>query len=222
MKNPPIPHSETLNHELNSTLLLYIAYTTDYISLDQLISLQQLLNALNISHAHLQPIPSTPPNTPINAHKTWASLTLHPWPLHTQLVQPLPDYYTNLAPKFLPLFSYYTDSLFTPPKKEPNCTWRCEWASYGIYNLGKGITILERLPGLQNILHAEILTIHHTLQIITHQFPDESTYIFTDSLTSLYLLIKQLKHGCLQETLILFGTGQKNCGKNWLVFLHNS
>jgi ribonuclease HI len=104
------------------------------------------------------------------------------------------DYHTNLPLKFPPLYSYYTNGSFEPPKKKQNGTWLRERAGYGIYNPCKDIQISERLPGLQNILRAELLAIHHTLQIITEQFPNEPAYIFIDSLTLLYLLISQLKH----------------------------
>ena len=80
-------------------------------------------------------------------------------------------------------------------QKKPNSTWKQENPGYGIYNPDKHITISTRLPGLQNILlKVELTTIYYTLQIITNQFPNELAYIFTDSLTSLYLLLIQLKH----------------------------
>ena len=36
--------------------------------------------------------------------------------------------------------------------------------------------------------------IHHTLQILTQEFPNERAHIFTDSLNSLYLINTQIKH----------------------------
>ena len=92
------------------------------------------------------------------------------------------------------MYSYYTDSSFKPPKQKQDGTWKRERARYRIYNLGKTIKVSERLLGLQNILQAELLAIHHALQIIVNKFPNKPTYIFTNSLTSLYLLIKQFKH----------------------------
>jgi ribonuclease HI len=52
---------------------------------------------------------------------------------------------------------------------------------------------------LQNILCAEISAIHHTLQILTQEFPNELAYIFTDSLNSLYLINTQIKHPTQQN-----------------------
>ena len=187
---PPFRNTEPWI-ELNTLTIYYIHNKqTTYTSHEQLISFQQLLNAFNIPHAHLQLIPPTPPNIPINTHKTWTSLMPPPRPLHTQTAVPFLDYHTNLASKFLPLFSYYIDSLFTPSKEESNGTWRHERAGNSIHNLVKGITISQCLPNLQNILCAKLLAIHHTLHIITHKFLDEPAYIFTNNLTSLYLLIK--------------------------------
>jgi ribonuclease HI len=100
----------------------------------------------------------------------------------------------NLPPKFPSLYSYYTDGSFDPSKQKENGTWQRECTGYGIYNPDKDIQISERLPGLQNILRAELLAIHHILQIIKNQFPEEPAYIFTNSLTSIYLLISQLKY----------------------------
>jgi hypothetical protein len=67
-------------------------------------------------------------------------------------------------------------------------------AGYGIYNLGRNINISKRLPHLQNILKAELTTIHHTLEIITNQFPDEVTHIFTNNQNLLYILMIHIKH----------------------------
>jgi hypothetical protein len=41
--------------------------------------------------------------------------------------------------------------------------------------------------------------IHHTLQILTQEFPNEPAYIFTDSLNSLYLINTQIKHPTQQN-----------------------
>jgi ribonuclease HI len=53
--------------------------------------------------------------------------------------------------------------------------------------------------GLQNILRAEILAIHHTLFILNQEFPQELAHIFTDSLNSLYLINTQIKHPTQQN-----------------------
>jgi ribonuclease HI len=55
------------------------------------------------------------------------------------------------------------------------------------------LTISKTLTGFQNILRVELTAIHHALQIITQFFPNESAYIFSDILTSLYLLTTQTK-----------------------------
>jgi ribonuclease HI len=64
----------------------------------------------------------------------------------------------------------------------------------GIWNPLLKINIPQKLIGLQNILHAEISTMHHTLQTLTQEFPNELAHIFTDSLNSLYLINTQIKH----------------------------
>jgi ribonuclease HI len=61
------------------------------------------------------------------------------------------------------------------------------------------MNISQRLIGLQNILRAEILAIHHTLLILNHEFPHEPAHIFTDSLNSLYLIKTQIKHPTQQN-----------------------
>jgi ribonuclease HI len=50
-----------------------------------------------------------------------------------------------------------------------------------------------------NILRAEISAIHHTLQILTQEFPNEPAHIFIDSLNSLYLINTQIKHPTQQN-----------------------
>jgi hypothetical protein len=67
-------------------------------------------------------------------------------------------------------------------------------AGYGIWNPLLKTNLPQRLIGLQNILHAEISVIHHTLQILTQEFPNEPAHIFIDSLNSLYLINIQIKH----------------------------
>ena len=45
-----------------------------------------------------------------------------------------------------------------------------------------------------------MIAIHKTLQIINTQYPNEPTYIFTDSLNVLYLLNTQIKHPTLHNS----------------------
>jgi hypothetical protein len=85
---------------------------------DQLTSFANLLRILYILHTYLQIIPPTPPDIHVNTNKNWNSAT---YPL--QLICPqtpplLPDYHTNLPPKFPPLYSYYTDGSFDHPNKK--------------------------------------------------------------------------------------------------------
>jgi hypothetical protein len=100
----------------------------------------------------------------------------------------LPDFPQTHQPKFLPQYYYYTDGSFTPPKQQANGTWDPTQAGYGIWNPLLKINLSQRLIGLQNILRAKISAIHHTLQILIQEFPNEPAHIFTDSLNSLYLI----------------------------------
>jgi hypothetical protein len=52
----------------------------------------------------------------------------------------------------------------------------------------------KRLPGLQNILQAEMMAIHHTLQLLITTYQNEPAHIFTDCLNILNLLNTQIKH----------------------------
>jgi hypothetical protein len=55
----------------------------------------------------------------------------------------------------------------------------------------RNIHISTRLPGLQNILRAKLLAIHHTLQLLLAQFLHEPAYILTNTI---YLLLTQMQH----------------------------
>jgi hypothetical protein len=55
--------------------------------------------------------------------------------------------------------------------------WNPAQARYGIWNPLLKINLPQRLVGLQNIFRAEISAIHHTLQILTQEFPTEPAYI---------------------------------------------
>jgi hypothetical protein len=68
-----------------------------------------------------------------------------------------------------------------------------------IWNPLLKINLPQNLIGLQNILHAKISTIHHTLQILTLEFPNKPTHIFIDSLNSLYLINTQIKYPTQQN-----------------------
>jgi hypothetical protein len=139
--------------------------------------------------------PPTPPYTKVKNDKTWHTLPTLFFPPYTNSNIPLFPHYTFALPLKFPLeYSYYTDGSFTPPKQIAPNTWHPEMASYGIFNPSKNLQISERLPGLQNILRAELTAIYTVLQLSTKTYTNEPIYIFTDSLNSLYLLNMQLRH----------------------------
>ena len=47
------------------------------------------------------------------------------------------------------------------------------------------------------LLRAELMAIHHTLKLNIREYQDELVHIFIDSLNSLNLLIRQIKHPSL-------------------------
>jgi hypothetical protein len=77
--------------------------------------------------------------------------------------------------------------------------WELAQARYGIWNPLLKINLPQRLIGLQNILRVEISAIHHTLQVLIQEFPNEPAHIFTNSLNSLYLINTQIKHPTQQN-----------------------
>jgi ribonuclease HI len=168
-------------------------------SVSQLQELASLFHTLNIQHTTLHPIGPTPDAHPPNPSSTWTKLVYPPNPSSLPTPPPLPNYNITLPQKFLPQHSYYTDGSFKPPKLLPNNTWRRERAGYSIYNSSKNIHISAHLPGLPNILRAELMALHHTIQLLNSQYSHELAAIFTDSLTSLYLLKIQLTHPILHN-----------------------
>jgi hypothetical protein len=96
-------------------------------------------------------------------------------------------------------YCYYSDGSFTLPKQQANRFQDLAQVGYGNWNPLLKINLPQRLIGLQNILRAEISAIHHTLQILTQEFPNEPTHIFTDSLNSLYFINTQIKHPMQQN-----------------------
>ena len=107
-------------------------------------------------------------------------------------------YYTTLLIhpilKFPQELCYYTDGSFIPPKQIDETTWISESAAYDIYNAHKNLEISNRLPGLQNILRAELMALYDTLKLSIEHYNNEPMHIFTDSLNSLYLLNTQIMH----------------------------
>jgi hypothetical protein len=125
----------------------------------------------------------------------------YPTQINPSNTLPLPDFPCIHQSKFSPQHCYYTDGSFTPPKQQANGFWDPAQAGYGIWNPLLKINLPQRLIGLQNILRAEILAIHHTLQILTQEFQNEPAHIFTDNLNSLYLINTQIKHPTQQQTI---------------------
>ena len=140
--------------------------------------------------------PPTPLDTPVNPSKKWSHLTFPPTPppIQNSDIPPLTHHDICLPPKYPPQYCYYTDGSFIPPKAITPHHWRREKAGYGIYNPFKNLQIAERLPGLQNILRAELMAIHHTLRLLTTTYRNEPAHIFTDCLNVLYLISTQTKH----------------------------
>ncbi len=81
-----------------------------------------------------------------------------------------------------------------PPKEITQGHQKREKIGYGIYDPFKNLKISKRLPGLQNIIQAELMAIHHTLRLLTTTYRNDPTHIFTDCLNVLYLLNTQTKH----------------------------
>jgi ribonuclease HI len=160
--------------------------------------LLQITTSLQISPPHIAPPPPTPINTKVHKHPQWnkSSYSIH----LNQISSPqLPNYSHIQHKKYSPQYCYYTDGSFTSPKKVTELIWDPTRAGYGIWNPLLKMNISQRLIGLQNILRAEILAIHHTLLILNHEFPHEPAHIFTDSLNSLYLIKTQIKHPTQQN-----------------------
>jgi hypothetical protein len=160
--------------------------------------LLQITTKLRINPSYIITPPPTPTNTKVHKHPKWSKSTYLPQTNPLNTLQ-LPDFPHTRHPKFPPQYCYYTDGSFTPPKIQANGFWDPAQAYYGIWNPLLKINLPQRLIGLQNILRAEISAIHHTLQILTQEFPNEPAHIFTDSLNSLYLINIQIKHPTQQN-----------------------
>ena len=158
--------------------------------------MKDIANTLRIHEMFCQIAPPSILNTLVNHTTKWTKLTCPPTPPHIQT--PTNTWNINreqcLPLKFPPQYCYYTNGSFKPPKQTNNEQWRREKTGYGIYNPFKNLKIAERLPGLQNILRAEMMAIHHTLRLLTTTYQNEPAHIFTDCLNVLYLLNTQIKH----------------------------
>ena len=73
---------------------------------------------LTITHTITKIAPPTPHNIEVNKSKTWIALT-YPIPnTHPHnIIPPIPNYESKVALKFSPLYCFYTDGSFNPPKK---------------------------------------------------------------------------------------------------------
>jgi hypothetical protein len=101
-----------------------------------------------------------------------------------KFINPLPHYNNLLPLKFPNKYSYYTNGSFYLPKVNKNGILTSKRASYGIFNLTKDLYISNRLIGLQNILHVELMAIHTIVNLSISKYSDEPIHIFIDSLNS--------------------------------------
>jgi ribonuclease HI len=160
--------------------------------------LLQATTKLRINPPYIITPPPTPTNTKIHKHPK-LNKSSYPPQLNPLMAPQLPDFPHIHQPKFPPQYCYYTDGSFIPPKQQANGFWDPAQAGYGIWNPLLKINLSQRLTGLQNILHVEMTAIHHTLQILTQEFPNEPAHIFTYSLNSLYLINTQIKYPTQQN-----------------------
>jgi ribonuclease HI len=161
-------------------------------------NIRQITTKLQINPSYIITPPPTPNNTKVHKHPKWYK-SPHPRQIHLPNAPQIPDFPHIYQTKFPPQYCYYTDGSFIPPKPQTNGIWDPAQAGYGIWNPVLKINLPQRLIGLQNILRAEMSAIHHTLQILIQEFPDEPAHIFTDSLNSLYLINTQIKHPTQQN-----------------------
>ena len=164
--------------------------------------LHNLGNILQIPNIYTTNIQPTPLNTLVNRSLTWSHLPSMPSTYMPQNINipPLHNQDICLPLKYQPQYCYYTDGSFIPPKAITEEQWIREKAGYGIYNPFKNLNISVRLPGLQNILRAELMAVHHTLCLLTTTYRNEPAHIFTDCLNVLYLINTHTKHPTLHNS----------------------
>jgi hypothetical protein len=161
----------------------------------------KILNThLNIQYTCTNNPETTLPNTKVNPNNQWTNAPTYRENNNTStmqqpIIQPCPTYNIHKQLKFIKK-NNYTDGSFTPPKPNELDT-SSNTTGYGIYNKDKNIKIAQKLPRLQNILGTELTTIHDTIKLILSD--TKPTYIFTDSLYSIYLINTQLKHPTSQN-----------------------
>ena len=85
---------------------------------NQIDTIKTIIENLQIGQYHIQTIPPTPNNTPINKNTKWNKLLYPPHnnPSITP-IPPIPNYEIQHTLKFLPQYSYYIDGSFIPPMK---------------------------------------------------------------------------------------------------------
>ena len=195
------PELNIIRKEVSTLRILCIHHQNNHIgNYEQMNQLTDIASILQILQIHTQTASPTPLNTTVNPSKKWAKSTYPNPPTNNNTPIPqLPNYHTNFPPKFHLQFSYYTNGSFMGPKEINPGVWRRERVGYGIYS-PKGLNISKRLHGHQNILRAEMVAIHKTLEIINTLYPNEPAYIFTDNLNVLYVLNTQIKHPTLHNS----------------------
>ena len=163
-------------------------------------TIKNTCNNLNINRTTTQIAPPTLQNIEVNKSKTWNALTYSsPNTHYHNTTPPIPNYENETPLKFFPQYCFYMDKSFNPPKKVGDI-WLREEDGYGIYKQEKNIKLAIRLLGLQNIFRVELMAIHHALNVINKDFPNEHAHIFTNCLNGLYVIKKtQIKHPTLHN-----------------------
>ena len=88
-------------------------------NIEQMNTIKNICNNLNISRTITQIAPPTPHSLEVNECKTWNNLT-YPTPstyLHNIIPQ-IPNYDTETPLKFPSKYCFYTDGSFNPPQKK--------------------------------------------------------------------------------------------------------
>jgi hypothetical protein len=153
---------------------------------------QEIHNSqLKITPPYIDNPAPTPTHPNIKPNQLWTNTLIYLEHAEDNIEAiPCPPYVAYRHPKFSKN-SYYTDGSFIPSKPEeldePN-----DIARYDIYNNEKNIKISLKLPGLQNIVRAELTAIHDILKLTATD--TKPTYIFIDNLNSIYLINTHLKH----------------------------
>ena len=95
------------------------------------------------------------------------------------------------------MYLVYTDGSFIPPTKIFEGQIESNTAGAGVYNPNNITQILNRLPGYQNILRAELNAILTAIKNI--QTTQIDTHPFTDILNNIYLINYHIQHPTSQH-----------------------